>query len=203
MARTANALYIARMRATPLSPLILMSDPDRIPNIYAAAKRLPYGAAVIYRHFGKAGHRDEAIRLRQITFARGQQLLIGADPKLAIEVGADGVHFRRDAEVALPNLWRRRCPDWIITMAGLKGGAEYRGDLTRLDGLIVSSVFASQSPSAGNPIGVEAFMAMCRDLPVSVIALGGIHSGNVGQLIGSGAAGLAGVSGILSRSQTR
>jgi len=54
-----------------------------------------------------------------VTFKRQQQFLIGDDPQLAIEVGADGVHFRRDANVSAPTLWRQRCPDWLISMAGI------------------------------------------------------------------------------------
>ncbi len=197
MARAATALFKARKAETSLAPLILMSDPERLPDICAAAQRLPERAAIVYRHFGHHDRLKTVQRLRQITLARGQQLLIGADPVLAIEVGADGVHFKRDEAVALPMIWRARCPDWIITMAGLKNGRAYTGDISCLDGLFVSSVFESISPSAGAPIGVDAFKTLCKALPVPVIALGGIESGNARELIGSGAAGIAGVSGIV------
>lgn len=168
-----------------------------MPDPVKAAATLPQFGAVIYRHFGHENRTAVAEALRQITFERSQQLLIGDDPDLAIAVGADGVHFRRDPQVAAPRLWRQRCPDWIITMAGLKDGANYRGDLSCLDGLLVSSVFDSDSPTAGVPIGVDGLSRAVERLPVPVFALGGVTAHTAPRLIGSGAAGIAGVSGLL------
>ncbi len=187
-----------------------MTDPQRVLDPVAVAQGLPRGSAIIYRHFGRDGHRREADALRQVTFARDQQLLMGHDPELAVQIGADGVHFRRDGQVLAPSLWREKCPDWIITMAGLKGGQKYQknyqksyqqnyqGDLSVLDGLFVSSVFYSKSPSAGDPIGVPALTDICARLPVPVFALGGINTRTVHDLIGSGAAGLAGIEGLIT-----
>jgi len=77
-------------------------------------------------------------------------------------------------------------------MAGIKQG-EYQGDLSTLDALLISSVFKSQSPSAGVPIGIEKFKALAKTLPVSVYALGGMNELTAPELIGSYAAGLAGI----------
>jgi len=77
-------------------------------------------------------------------------------------------------------------------MAGIKSG-EYQSGLSALDGLLVSSVFPSQSPSAGVPIGIESFSKLTRALPVPVFALGGVNKTTAPKLIGSGAAGLAGI----------
>lgn len=175
-----------------------MTDPQRVLDPVAIARALPEGAAIIYRHFGKPGHQREADTLRQVSFERGLQFLIGHDPELAIAVGADGVHFRRDAELRAPMLWRQNCPDWLITMAGLKGEQDYTGDLSVLDGLFISSVFYSKSPSAGDPIGVDALTEICRELSVPVFALGGVNPRTVQKLENTGAAGLAGIDGLLS-----
>ena len=99
-----------------------MSDPKLTPNLPAIIERLPRKTAIIYRHFGKSDRLEEAKKLRQITFKNQQQLLIGADPDLAIQVGADGVHFKRDESLTHLKIWRTRCPEWIITMAGIKSG---------------------------------------------------------------------------------
>lgn len=192
VALTATKLYAARSNPSRLSPLVFMTDPKRVPDVVAAAQKLPRGTAIIYRHFNSAHRFVDAQALRQVAFERGQQLLIGADPELAIEMGADGVHFRRDTTLKAPRLWRQRCPDWIISMAGIKSG-EYQNDISVLDGLLVSSVFPSQSPSAGVPIGIESFSKLTRALPVPVFALGGVNKTTAPKLIGSGAAGLAGI----------
>lgn len=174
-----------------------MTDPKRVPNPIRAARALPKGAAIIYRHYGSEDRHGIAKALRDITFAREQQFLIGHDPELAIEAGADGVHFRRDAALIEPTLWRKRCPGWIITMAGLKGEQTYLGNSLLLDGIFISSVFKSDSPSAGLPIGTEAFAQICTAAPVPVIALGGINEKTALNLLGTGAAGIAGIGGFL------
>lgn len=188
----ATKLYNARKIQSRLSPLIFMTDPERVSDVIKASEKMPRGTAIIYRHFGSAHRFVDAEALRHVTFQREQQLLIGDDPELAIEVGADGVHFRRDAKLDAPMLWRQRCPDWIISMAGIKSG-DYQGDLSILDGLLVSSVFASQSPSAGKPIGLEQFTQTVNNLPVPVFALGGVNKDTAPKLLGSGAAGIAGI----------
>lgn len=175
-----------------------MTDPERLPDPVAAIRKLPEGSAVIYRHFGETGAWDIAAELRQETFKRRQQLLIGADPQLAMEIGADGVHFKRDSRLTAPTIWRQLCPDWIISMAGVKRG-KYSGDINVLDALLVSSVFESPSPSAGPPIGVASLattVAEYKNNKPGIFALGGINENTASKLIGTGAAGLAGVSGI-------
>ena len=160
-----------------------MTDP-RVPD----PGEWPWGVGVVYRHFGAADRERHARELRE----RFRVMLVGDDPELAEAVGADGVHFRRDAEVEGPLEWRSRQPDWLITAAVVKEGG-YTASLAPVDALLVSSVFPSRSPSAGTPLGVEAFRKRARELPVPVYALGGVHAGNIG-LLPPGIAGVAGVS---------
>ena len=199
VAQTATSLFQSRRKPCRLPPFIFMSDPKLIPNLPTVAQRLPRKAAIIYRHFGKSDRLEEAKKLRQITFKNQQQLLIGADPDLAIQVGADGVHFKRDKSLTHPKIWRARCPQWIVTMAGIKSG-QYSADLSILDGLLVSSVFKSQTPSAGLPIGVKAFTNYTKTLDCPVFALGGINARTAPKLIHSGAYGLAGIRGLTDAS---
>ena len=162
-------------------------------NPVELVRRLPPGCAVIYRHFGNPKHAQD---LRDITAEQDRQFLIGNDPELAEEIDADGVHFSRDAKLIGPIYWRDKYPDWIITMAGLKTGA-YLAPLNSLDALFVSSIFESQSPSAGTAIGIEALIHRTAGLPVPIFALGGIDAGTAPQLVGTGAAGLAAIGGLI------
>lgn len=170
-----------------------MTDPDRVPNPVAVARRLPKGCTIIYRHFGAPDHGQA---LRDITHDRQQQLLIGNDPALAVSLKADGVHFTRDPKVAGPIAWRAKRPDWIITMAGLKDDA-YLAPLDSLDALLVSSIFPSRSPSAGTPIGMDGVRDRAARLPVPIIALGGIDAGTAPALVGTGVIGLAAIGGLV------
>ena len=176
-----------------LSPLVFMTDPARMKNPVDSVRRLPAGCAVIYRHYGKPFHAES---LREITAAQERQFLIGNDPDLAETIGADGVHFARDAALRGPIHWRAKRPDWIITMSGLKDGA-YLAPLDCLDGLFISSIFPSRSSSAGTAMGAGALKGRAARLPVPIFALGGINAGTALQLIGTGAAGLAAIEGLL------
>jgi thiamine-phosphate pyrophosphorylase len=195
--RTAGEIAQNRKASCRLSPLVMMSDPHVHENVVASAKAMPRGAAIIYRHFGDAKREEIAARLQEVTFARDQQLLIGNDPELAITCGADGVHFKRDATLAAPRLWRARCPDWLISKAGMKGDddegyIDYSGDLSVLDGLMVSSVFASDSSSAGNPIGLKRLLTITAMLGAPIYALGGVNERTAEALEGCGLSGIAG-----------
>lgn len=174
-----------------------MTDPKRTPSPVKTVLALPEKTVIIYRHFGADDREIVAAQLREVTHGKTQQLLIGADPELAKQVRADGVHFTRDATLKQPHIWREKRPDWLITMAGLKGIQDYKGKLSVLDGLFISSVFPSKSPSAGEPVGVESLTRLQAELGVPIFALGGITAETAPSLIGSGISGLAAIDGIL------
>ena len=179
--------------APHLPPLLFFTDPDRTPRPWETAARLPAGSGVVFRHFGRAGARETALRLRQATQGRDGLLLIGLDAELAEAVGADGVHLPERALDQAAALAAAR-PDWLVTGAA-HGPAALR--TAGLDALVLSPVFAAGGASSGEaPLGLEIFTAWARVAPCPVYALGGIDHGNARSLIGSGACGIAGVSAI-------
>lgn len=171
-----------------------MSDP-RGPEIIKAAQTLALGSTIIYRHFGNPDARQTAQRLRQVCARRGLQFLIGQDAQLAITCRAHGVHFaQRDMHKA--GMWRARRPDWILTAAAHDSLSVAKAQNLPLDALTLSPVFKSESPSAGPPLGVRRFKRIAAQSRLPLFALGGINQQTCGMLIGSGAAGIAGVSGL-------
>jgi thiamine-phosphate pyrophosphorylase len=192
LARDAAKVSRSRHRAgLNLPPLLFFTDPDRTPRPWETAARLPAGSGVVFRHFGRADARETALRLREATRARDGLLLIGLDTDLAERVAADGVHLPGRALDLARGLAVSR-PDWMIT-----GAAHSRPvlDTPGLTALIVSPVFPAGGPSSVRPaLGLEGFTAWVGAAPCPVYALGGIDSGNVSSLAGSGACGIAGVS---------
>ena len=150
---------------------------------------------MIYRHFGARDKRETAAALRQISFSRELQLLIGQDCELAIACGADGVHFAQK-ELELSRLWARRCPDWVLTGATHDGPSLARACALPLDAVMLSPVFDTQSVGSGKPLGLKLFSQLTRASSKPVIALGGINAATAPYLLGSGAAGLAAISGL-------
>lgn len=197
LANRALELRLARLDRAELpcrlAPLVFMTDPARSENPLNIMRNLTGICAVIYRHFGDP---KDAQILRDAARELGLQFLVGNDPELAERLDADGVHFARDAQLKGPIAWRAKRPDWLITMAGLKTG-HYLAPLDSLDGLFISSVFSSRSPSAGEAIGVEALRETATRLPVPVFALGGVTAGTIYDLKDSGVAGVAAIEGLI------
>jgi thiamine-phosphate pyrophosphorylase len=174
-----------------LPPLLFFTDPDRTPEPWRVAERLPVGSGVVYRHFGAPDARQTALRLRQATRARDGLLLIGRDAELAAAVEADGVHLPEAMIGQAPGLADRH-PGWIITAAF--HALSPTPDLTGLDALVVSPIFPAGGTSAGKPpLGVENLKVLAAAVDRPIYALGGIDASNAPQIIGSGAYGIAGV----------
>jgi len=191
---TARALSAEASHGKP--PLWFVTDPARTPEPWRVVERMPAGAGVIHRTFGRVDALDTARRLRAVTRERGLALLIGLDEALAAAVGADGLHLP-ERGLATAREVRARRPGWLI------GGAAHGEDGLRaaeaagLDLALLSPVFESRSPSAGAPLGVERFADLARACTLPVYALGGVTAANASALIGSGAAGIAAVEGVL------
>ena len=178
-----------------LPPLVLMSDPQRIPDLEAAVRRLPRGSAIVLRAFGAGDAVAQGLRLAAIARRRGLVLLAGADPALARAIGARGVHLpERLAHRAGP--LKRARPDWLVTAAAHSEAACRRAFAAGADAVVLSPVFESRSPSAGRWLGAVRFAAVVRRAAGPIYALGGVNAGTARRVAGSGAAGLAAVEAL-------
>lgn len=170
-----------------------MTDPKRTPDPARIARRLPEGFGVIYRHFGAKDRHETGRRLARVCRQRRLVLLVAADPDLAREIGADGVHW---PEARLLGV-RRGNSHWIETASAHSHTAMARAAAFGIDAVILSMVFPSKSASAGRPMGAPAFRAMAKGAALPVYALGGITPDNAAR-IGKHAAGWAAIEAVMS-----
>jgi thiamine-phosphate pyrophosphorylase len=194
--RTARLLARRRPRwkslRAALPPLLFFTDPQRTPDPAAAARRLPRGAAIVYRHFGAADAEGRARELKAIARAYGLKLLIGADAAMAARIGADGVHLpERLAHRA--SALRRAHPGWIVTSAAHSPAAARRAGG---DAVVLSVAFPSRSPSAARALGPVRLAALARSATRPCYALGGINDKTARRLLDAGLVGLAAVEGL-------
>ena len=173
-----------------------MTDPRRVSHIEAAVKFLPKGSTVIYRHFSDPGKVETAKNLRDICLQFGHQLLIGADPDLAVMIGADGVHFR-EVDIAQVKDFRAAHPNMLITGAAHSLEALKACAKVGMDAALLSPVFPSPSPSAGQVLGVETFSKWAKMAGLPVFALGGVNRDTAAKLVSGPCAGIAGISGFV------
>jgi thiamine-phosphate pyrophosphorylase len=178
-----------------LPPLLFVTDPQRTPEPWLAAARLPRGSGVVFRGFGRPDAIAAGRRLRAVTRARGLVLLAGADVGLALAIGADGVHLPQRLAHRAGAVARAR-PGWLVTAAAHDLPAALRAARAGATAVLVSPVFDSRSPSAGRPLGVLRFAALASRAGIPVYALGGVNGRNCARLIGSGAVGIAAVESL-------
>ena len=197
--QTAQALNRAAAAVSPgvasLPPLLFFTDPIRTPRPWEVAARLPRGAGVVYRGFGRHEMAEEARQLRHLTTERDLRLLIGQDAALAGAIEADGVHLpERDLERAAALRSRHR--EWIITGA-LHGEAPVP-ELGPLDAVILSPVFRAGGASADrDPLGIAGVTQRVSRLSLPVYGLGGITSETAAALADTGLSGLAAIDGVV------
>jgi thiamine-phosphate pyrophosphorylase len=172
--------------------LWLFTDPNRTPDLLAAVGRLPAGAGVVLRSFGRPEALFQAQAVADLARARGLVLLVGADEALAQNIGADGLHLPERSADRLPGL-RARFPHWRFTLAAHSAEALERARSLGAQAAFLSPVLPSRSPSAGDALGVAQASALAQAAGLPVYGLGGIDVETAPALIGSGLAGLAGV----------
>ena len=195
LARTAAFLGLRAGARKSLPALLFFTDPVRTLDPEAIARRLPKGAAVVFRAFGAADAEARGLRLKAIARERGLTLLVGADARLAARIGAHGVH--------LPERLAHRArrvkaahPGWIVTAAAHSASAARRALAQGADAVVVSTVFASASASAGTPKGPIRLAILVRRVKGPVYALGGVDNKKARLLKDTGLVGLAAVDGL-------
>lgn len=163
----------------------------------AALARLPRGSAVILRDYGAPDRAARAASLAAMCHERGLRLLVGGDVRLALAVGAGGVHLPEDALRHGERCWRLwRKPGWIVTAAAHSPAAIARARRAGIDAVLLSPVFATASHPGATPLGPLLFAAWVRRGGVPTYGLGGIEAATARKLAGSGAVGLAAISGF-------
>jgi thiamine monophosphate synthase len=175
LARAAEKLATAA--GSPLPPLILFTDDERLPDPLAAASALPRGSLVIARSRDAVRRRDLAQALREIARVGGLFLSVAGDAALARAVGADGVHLpeARIGEAA-------GLHDFLVTASAHSLDPIRRG--AGVDALILSPVFATASHPERPALGVMRANRIAAEAPVPVYALGGVTAENAGLLRG-------------------
>lgn len=124
-------------------------------------------------------------------------LLINDHIEIALAVGADGVHLGvDDLPIALA---RRIFPQGLIGYSpegmddarrAVIAGANYLG--------VGPFARTTTKPDAGAPIGVVGIQAIVDEVPLPVIAIGGITPATASQALAAGAAGIAVGSAIIA-----
>ncbi len=134
---------------------------------------------------------------RALAYCRacGIRLLLNADPALALDLGADGVHL---SSARLMRLCDRPLSEAHWVAASCHNLSELRqAELIGLDFAVVSPVTRTLTHPDRAPLGWAAFADWVAQVNIPVYALGGLAPRDLQQARASGAQGIAAIRGFL------
>jgi thiamine-phosphate pyrophosphorylase len=191
--------------------VILVTDPvfgdeGIVKCVEAVARALPPGALCVQlrdKQRALVSLRVFASRLRLVTRALGAGLVINGDPRLARDVGADGVHLGQKAGTVAEA--RAACGATVwVSVSAHSDGAVRRAVRDGANAALVSPVFPSRPPSVyaqeKEGRGLDALRsarAVAGDR-LRIYALGGVDADNARACAQAGADGVAVVRALLA-----
>lgn len=141
---------------------------------------------------------EEARALKALLAPLGVPLVINDRADIALAVDADGLHVGQDD---MPYAAARALlgPDKIIGLSITALDQIAAPDARAADYLGVGPIFAQATKAdASSPLGLDGLRAARRLTERPLMAIGGVHAGNAGDLRRAGADGLAVVSAIVA-----
>jgi len=185
----------------------------RLPGYYPIVDGGPDGGEALFstlEHLCAAGHSlaqwrvktaDTAAWLalarRAVDFCRprGLDLLINAEPELALQTGAAGVHLTGRRLLALR---QRPLPAGLWVAASCHSPEDIRhAERIGVDFVVLSPVLPTPSHPDAQPMGWDRFGAWTEAAHLPVFALGGMARAHLAQAQARGAQGIAGIRGFL------
>lgn len=145
---------------------------------------------------------EEARILKELCGRYRVPLIINDRPDLAKAVKAGGVHVGL-SDMGIEKARALLGEDYIIggsahnvreALEAQKAGADYIG---------CGAVFGSSTKSDVTALPHEELKAICQAVDIPVVAIGGIHEGNIAQLAGTGIDGVAVVSALFAKEDKR
>lgn len=183
---------IGSRKNSRLPPVLVLSDPDRTPDILSLAHQIPRGWALVYRHFGHPQKQDIIRQLDRISRRRRFILIVSTDSNITHLTRHHGVHWPKHVCNAPPKRQRAQ----FHTTSAHDHGTLARAARNKMDACLVSAVFPSKSPSAPTPMGAIRFRLLAQKSSIPLYALGGVSHKTAGQV--AICAGLSGIESFLN-----
>ncbi len=145
---------------------------------------------------------EQARELLSICHAAGVPFVVDDNVEVARLSGADGVHVGQ-SDMLLADARAALGPEALVgvsvstveqALAAQMDGADYVG---------VGAIFGTPTKQDASVIGVEGLSAIAAAVDIPVVAIGGLNAQTIPALAGSGADGVAVVSGIFAAEDIR
>ena len=149
------------------------------------------------KELNEADFLAEAMEIKEICHRYGVPLLINDNVQIALKSGADGVHLgQSDGD---PAEARKILGEKAVIGVSARSVAQAKdAEEAGASYLGTGAVFGTSTKKDARPLDKETLKAVCNAVSIPVVAIGGIHKGNIEKLAGTGIAGVALVSAIFS-----
>ena len=125
------------------------------------------------------------------------RVALSGDAALAADLGLDALHLPRDGDVAAAR--RRLDPGALIGQSAHDRSEAERAAAAGADYVSFSPIFESPSkPGYGPALELDGLAEIAADLPIPVVALGGVTAARVAALRDAGAAGFAVMGAVMA-----
>lgn len=181
--------------------LYLVTDPGAgaaVPDIVAEALR--GGVTCVQLREKTADSRtffERALLLKKLTDAHRVPLVINDRLDICLAVNAAGLHIGQSDLPA--SVARKLLPaDTILGVSAHTVEEAKQAERDGADYLGVGAVFPTATKKDAEAVSIKILKEICKAVRIPVVAIGGIDENNVEKLAGSGIAGIAVVSTIMS-----
>ena len=140
---------------------------------------------------------SEAKQIKTLCARYGVPLIINDNVELALKVDADGVHVGQE-DMDARDVRNLIGADKILGVTAKTIEQAQNAQLAGADYLGSGAVFGSTTKPNARPMSRELLQTICASVSIPVVAIGGIHRGNIASLAGTGIRGAAVVSGIFA-----
>jgi len=127
--------------------------------------------------------------------------IVNDDPRMAAELGADGVHVGQD-DMA-PGDARTVIGDAIIGVSTNDVAEARRAEAAGADYVAVGAIYPTRTKDVTRPASIERLREVRAAVRVPVVAIGGIDATNVRDVVGAGADAVAVISAVCGADEPR
>lgn len=150
------------------------------------------------KNLDEAHFLEEAKEIKELCKKYQVPFVINDNVDIALAMDADGVHVGQ-SDMEAGAVREKLGPDKIIGVSAQTVEQALLAEQKGADYLGVGAVFPTGSKDDAVEVSHETLKAICEAVKIPVIAIGGISTGNMMELSGSGICGIAVISAIFAK----
>ncbi len=187
---------------TETVPLYLLTDTEiaGLTDVQITRQALSAGIKVIQlrnKDRSKKEIFNEAIALKSLTIKQKALLIINDHIDIAIAANADGVHLGQE-DMPLTEARKIMGKGKIIGISTHSLKEAQKAEMEGADYIGFGPIFLTGTKKTGSPKGLKMLQMIGENINIPIVAIGGIKSENIREVLMSGADAAAIASGILS-----